>query len=82
MKSLVFKKLTLENFLSIGSTPLELEFSDGLNLITGYNKDNPDEKNGIGKCLDPKTEIEIEIDDETVLASFKNFIKEKMIVIT
>ena len=49
MKSLVFKKLTLENFLSIGAIPLELEFSNGLNLITGFNRDNPDEKNGIGK---------------------------------
>ena len=49
MKSLVFKKLTLENFLSIGATPLELDFSNGLNLITGFNRDNPDEKNGIGK---------------------------------
>ena len=49
MKSLLFKKLSLENFLSIGSTPLVFNFTNGLNLITGYNKDNPTEKNGIGK---------------------------------
>lgn len=49
MQTLRFKHLKLANFLSIGGTPLELKFKEGLNLITGYNKDNPDEKNGIGK---------------------------------
>jgi len=49
MKTLHFKKLKLTNFLSIGASPLELTFQEGLNLITGYNKDQPDEKNGIGK---------------------------------
>ena len=49
MKVLKFKKLTLTNFLSVGNTPLEFNFQNGLNLITGYNKDNPEEKNGIGK---------------------------------
>lgn len=49
MKTLEFKKLTLQNFLSIGNTPLEFVFKDGLNLITGYNRDDPQEKNGIGK---------------------------------
>lgn len=49
MKILRFKKLKLQNFLSVGNTPLEFDFLEGLNLITGYNKDAPDEKNGIGK---------------------------------
>lgn len=49
MKSLSFNTLTLTNFLSVGSTPLEFKFQEGLNLITGYNRDDPDEKNGIGK---------------------------------
>lgn len=49
MKILHFKKLKLTNFLSVGANPLELDFQEGLNLITGYNKDVPEEKNGIGK---------------------------------
>jgi exonuclease SbcC len=49
MRSLRFEKITLTNFLSIGDTPLTFNFLDGLNLITGYNRDNPTEKNGIGK---------------------------------
>jgi len=49
MKILRFKKITLTNFMSIGSTPLVIDFENGLNLITGYNKDNPTNKNGIGK---------------------------------
>jgi DNA repair exonuclease SbcCD ATPase subunit len=49
MKILRFKKLKLQNFLSVGNTPLEFDFLEGLNLITGYNRDAPDEKNGIGK---------------------------------
>jgi exonuclease SbcC len=49
MKILHFKKLKLTNFLSVGANPLELQFQEGLNLITGYNKDVPEEKNGIGK---------------------------------
>ena len=75
MKKLRFKRLTLKNFLSVGSTPLVLDFKDGLNLITGYNRDDPTSKNGIGKCLDPKTEIDISIDDEMVLEKFENFVK-------
>lgn len=49
MKTLEFRKLTLKNFLSVGPTPLELKFEEGLNLITGYDRDSPEEKNGIGK---------------------------------
>lgn len=49
MKTLRFSKLTLKNFISIGETPLELAFEDGLNLITGYNRDDMTNKNGIGK---------------------------------
>jgi DNA repair exonuclease SbcCD ATPase subunit len=48
MKKVVFKYVKVKNFLSVGSTPLELEFKTGINLITGENKDKGG-KNGIGK---------------------------------
>lgn len=48
MKQVIFDSLSVKNFLSIGSEPLELSFSNGINLITGENKDN-NGKNGIGK---------------------------------
>lgn len=35
--------------MSFGDDPIRLDFTNGLNLITGYNKDIPDIKNGIGK---------------------------------
>lgn len=64
------------NFFSVGADPLILEFKEGLHLITGTNKDNPTEKNGIGKCLDPNTEVDIQIQDETVLEMFRYFCNE------
>jgi len=48
MKQVIFDSLSVKNFLSIGSEPLELSFLNGINLITGENKDN-NGKNGIGK---------------------------------
>ena len=35
--------------MSIGNEPLVISFENGLNLITGYNQDDPGSKNGIGK---------------------------------
>jgi DNA repair exonuclease SbcCD ATPase subunit len=49
MKTLRFNSIKLRNFMSFGNDPVELSFQNGLNLITGFNKDNPDLKNGIGK---------------------------------
>lgn len=51
MKKINFKKIIIKNFLSIGNEPLEIEFKDGLNIITGYNRDEDDIKNGVGKSL-------------------------------
>ena len=48
MTEIAFKSLFVKNFLSIGQIPLELNFSKGINLITGENKDKGG-KNGIGK---------------------------------
>ena len=64
MKNIEFKKLYIQNFLSVGNEPLEIEFNNGLNVITGYNRDENDIKNGCGKCLDKKTKIKVRIPDE------------------
>ena len=49
MKYVNFKKITAKNFLSIGEDPVSVEFSKGLHIITGNNKDKPDRRNAIGK---------------------------------
>lgn len=52
MKNIEFRKLYIQNFLSVGNEPLEIEFNNGLNVITGYNRDENDIKNGVGKsCI-------------------------------
>ena len=49
MKTIRFEKLTIRNFMSFGDEVTEVPLSNGLNLITGYNLDMPESKNGIGK---------------------------------
>lgn len=49
MKQVNFKKVTIQNFLSIGDDPVEIEFKTGVNFITGINKDKADRRNGVGK---------------------------------
>lgn len=49
MRKIKFKKLSIQNFLSIGNDVIEIDFQNGLNLITGTNIDNPERKNGTGK---------------------------------
>lgn len=49
MKKVVFETLKIKNFLSIGKTPVVLDFKKGFNIITGTNKDLLDRQNGIGK---------------------------------
>jgi DNA repair exonuclease SbcCD ATPase subunit len=48
MKKVQFNSVKIQNFLSVGKDPLELNFQKGINLITGENKDKGG-KNGIGK---------------------------------
>ena len=73
MKRVIFKRVAIQNFLSIGNEPVIIDFKHGVNLITGVNLDKPDRVNGTGKCVDPKTEIEISIDDPMVMEKFKKF---------
>ena len=44
-----FEKIIIENFLSIGKDPVEIDLRSGLHIITGTNKDQSDRRNGIGK---------------------------------
>lgn len=48
MKNIVFSKIKIQNFLSIGENPIEIDFIKGVTIITGENKDKGG-KNGIGK---------------------------------
>lgn len=49
MKSVKFKTLKVRNFLSVGNDPVQIDFNEGINIITGINKDKPDRRNAIGK---------------------------------
>ena len=49
MKYVNFNKVIIKNFLSVGETPVCVEFNKGLNIITGNNKDKVDRRNGVGK---------------------------------
>lgn len=49
MQNINFKKIYIKNFLSIGETPVIVDFNQGLCLITGENLDKPERSNGVGK---------------------------------
>ena len=49
MKKVNFNKISIQNFLSIGEEVVTVEFSQGLHIITGNNKDKPDRQNAVGK---------------------------------
>lgn len=66
MRTITFKNIRIKNFMSFGNEEFSLDFKTGLNLITGYNKDVPDLKNGIGKST---------ICDSVVFAIFDETIK-------
>lgn len=49
MKSIIFNRLSIKNFLSVGNEPVIINFSTGLHIITGLNKDKADRRNAVGK---------------------------------
>jgi DNA repair exonuclease SbcCD ATPase subunit len=49
MKYIIFNKVKIQNFLSVGNVPVEVDFKRGLHIITGVNKDKEDRRNGVGK---------------------------------
>jgi len=67
MKYIAFKNLYITNFLSVGDTPVEIQFNRGLNIITGLNRDKEDRRNGVGKST---------IADAIYFAVFGNTIRE------
>ena len=73
MKQVVFKQGSIQNFLSFGEDTFHFQFSSGITLITGENRDKGG-KNGVGKCVDPRTEIDIDIPDAMVSETFKKYL--------
>lgn len=67
MKYINFNKIHIKNFLSVGDEPVTVEFHEGLNIITGLNKDKEDRRNGVGKST---------IADAIYFAVFGNTIRE------
>lgn len=49
MRKIVFKNISIKNFLSVGDVPVDVAFRQGLHIITGVNKDRQDRRNGVGK---------------------------------
>ena len=54
MRKIHYKKLTIQNFLSVGNDTVVINFQRGMNLITGKNRDNPERVNGLGKSTMPE----------------------------
>ena len=52
-----FKELRFKNILSYGAQETAIEFTKGINLISG--------KNGEGKCVYRDTKINIKMDEKT-----------------
>ena len=44
----VFNTLKIKNFLSVGDNEININFQNGINLLTGINNDN-NTRNGVGK---------------------------------
>ena len=49
MKYVTFKQLKIKNFLSVGENYVTVDFSKGIHIITGINRDKEDRRNGVGK---------------------------------
>ena len=77
MKRIDFQKIKLQNFLSIGNTPVEIDFKKGLSVITGINRDEDDIKNGAGKCLRENTEVDLVIANPEALGAFLDIIGDR-----
>jgi len=73
MKYVDFNSVKIRNFLSIGQSPVEISFKQGLNIITGVNKDKEDRRNGVGKSAIADA-IHFAIFGETIRELSKEFI--------
>ena len=68
-----FNTIKIKNFLSIGNEEVEIDFKNGLNIITGINKDKQDRRNGVGKSTIADA-IHFAIFGETIRELSKDFI--------
>ena len=73
MKYINFNSVTIKNFLSVGKDPVTIDFKQGLNVITGINKDKEDRRNGVGKSTIADA-IHFAIFGETIRELSKEFI--------
>jgi DNA repair exonuclease SbcCD ATPase subunit len=73
MKYVNFDTLKIKNFLSIGNDEVVIDFKEGLNIITGLNKDKQDRRNGVGKSTIADA-IHFAIFGETIRELSKDFI--------
>ena len=73
MKYVDFNSVKIRNFLSIGKEPVEIAFKQGLNVITGVNRDKEDRRNGVGKSTIADA-IHFAIFGETIRELSKDFI--------
>ncbi len=73
MKYVNFDTVKIKNFLSIGNEEVEIDFKQGLNIITGINKDKQDRRNGVGKSTIADA-IHFAIFGETIRELSKDFI--------
>ena len=73
MKYINFNSVTIRNFLSVGNEEVSIDFKQGLNIITGINKDKEDRRNGVGKSTIADA-IHFAIFGETIRELSKDFI--------
>lgn len=65
---LIFENISWRNFLSTGNAPTKIELNGAKsNLVLG--------KNGSGKCVDKKTQIDIDFLDESTKLKFNEFLE-------
>jgi DNA repair exonuclease SbcCD ATPase subunit len=58
--------LHVRNFLSVGNKWIDIFYEKGLFRVSGENLDN-NTRNGLGKCLDGTTQIEISVKQKKIL---------------
>jgi hypothetical protein len=66
---IIFKSITARNFLSYGNVPTTIRLDQSKNtLVIGTN--------GCGKCVDKKTNIDIQFSDKETEELFLKFLSE------
>lgn len=66
-----FKRIEMKNFMSFAEESFDISSCKGMSLVQGKNNDIPGSRNGCGKCVDPNTKIDVEMDEITYNAFIK-----------